>query len=145
MDFSDGNVQNENNLTQKWRHKSHSRHSFNEKSPLDTVLTEKLNEVIGEGILDSILPFICAANLPVHGDKLNVSHTCGLKTKSNANNKVLSPRIVVNNAEIPSTSKANNEIGTNLASVSKERHQRRKSVQSVGLLSEYAACTKYTI
>lgn len=101
------------------------------------MLTEKLNEVINEGILDSILPFICAANLPVQTDKLNVSHTCGLKTKSSGNNKLPSPRIVVNNVETSSTSKGNNEITSNLGSSSKERHQRRKSTQSLNLLSEY--------
>lgn len=132
FDFSDGTTQSENNLGQKW---NRSRHSFNEKSPLDTVLTEKLNEVISEGILDSILPFICAANLPLHNDKLNVSHTCGLKTKTNGNAKLLSPRIVVNNGESPGTSKSNND--PNFRSSSKERHQRRKSSQSLGLLSEY--------
>lgn len=134
--YLDGASQSEHNLSQKW---NRSRHSFNEKSPLDTVLTEKLNEVISEGILDSILPFICAANLPLQNDKLNVSHTCGLKTKSNGNTKLLSPRIVVNNTESsPGTSKGNNDNNSNNRSSSKERHQRRKSSQSLGLLSEYA-------
>lgn len=134
ISVSDGISQSENNLSQKW---NRSRHSFNEKSPLDTVLSEKLNEVISEGILDSILPFICAANLPIQNDKLNVSHTCGLKTKSNGNAKLLSPRIVVNNGETSGTAKANSEINSNLRSSSKDRHQRRKSSQSLGLLSEY--------
>lgn len=135
----DGALQSEHSLSQKW---NRSRHSFNEKSPLDTILTEKLNEVISEGILDSILPFICAANLPLQNDKLNVSHTCGLKTKSNGNTKLLSPRIVVNNSESSGTSKGNNDNNSNNRSSSKERHQRRKSSQSLGLLSEYA---KYII
>lgn len=130
--FLDGTTQID---SQKWRSKG--RTSFNDKSTLDNVLTEKLNEVINEGILDSILPFICAANLQVQNEKLNVSHTCGLKTKSSGSNKLLSPRIVVNNTETSSTSKGNNEISSNLGSSSKERHQRRKSNQSINLLSEY--------
>lgn len=97
---------------------------------------EKLNEVLSEGILDSILPFICAANLPIKSDKLNVGHICGLKTKSIGNAKLLSPRIVVNNGETSSTCKANNE-NPNLKSSAKERHQRKKSSQSFGFLSEY--------
>lgn len=126
----------------KWRHK-HSNFSFNDKSPLDALLTEKLNEVINEGILDSILPFICAANLPLQSDKLNVNHTCGLKTKTNTTTKLLSPRIVVNKDKDDggaSTSRSTNENLSNLAATSKERsHQRRKSVQSVGL-TEYVKC-----
>lgn len=122
------------NSEQKWRHKT--PHSFNEKFPLDSVLIEKLNEVISEGILDSILPFICAAILPVPNDKSNMNHTCGLKTKSNTNTKLLSPRIVVNNTEAPSTSRANNENNSSFGSSAKERHQRKKSNQPIGLLSE---------
>lgn len=127
--FPDGNIQ-------PWNRSFKGRHSFNEKSPIDSALTEKLNEVINEGILDSILPFICAVNLPIQNDKLNVSHTCGLKTKSSGNAKLLSPRIVVNNGDTPNTSKSNNE-NPNLRSTSKEGHQRRKLIQSLGLLSEY--------
>lgn len=104
------------------------------------MLSEKLHEVINEGILDSILPFICAANLSIQSDKLNVSHTCGLKTKTNSSTKLLSPRIVVNKDkdEGSSTSRSNNDNPTNVAAASKERNQRKKSIQSMGLLSEYA-------
>lgn len=104
------------------------------------MLTEKLHEVISEGILDSILPFICAANLSIQNDKLSVSHTCGLKTKSVHTTKVLSPRIVVN-TEKDETNNANRSINdstTNVTTSSKDRQQRRKSSQSMGLLSEYA-------
>lgn len=132
----------ENNFNQKW---NLSRHSINDKTLLERILTEKLNEVISEGILDSILPFICAANLPLQNDKLNVSHTCGLKAKSNENTKLLSPRIVVNNGESPGSSKVNNEVCSTLRSSSKERHQRRKSSQSIGFLSEYVIHILYLI
>lgn len=136
--FSDGNLQNEFFSTHKWRY----RGRFNEKSPLETLLSEKLNEVISEGILDSILPFICAVNLPVHSDKIHINHTCGLKiNKSNAHNsKLLSPRIAVNKDKDdgPNTSRSNTENSINLSTTStKERNQRRKSNQSIGLLTEF--------
>lgn len=133
--ISDGNA---NGLTHKWRY----RGRLNEKSPLDTLLSEKLNDVISEGILDSILPFICAVNLPVPSDKIHINHTCGLKiNKSNANNaKLLSPRIAVpkDKDDGPNTSRSNTDNSINLATTStKERNQRRKSNQSIGLLSEF--------
>lgn len=119
-------------MAQKSRFKG--RPNFGEKSPLDSVLVEKLNEVIGEGILDSILPFICAAILPVQSDKSNLNHTCGLKTKTNGGNKLLSPRIAGNNSEAPSTSRTSNE--NSLAPSSKERQRRKSNNQPIGLLSE---------
>lgn len=134
----DGNLQSENCSTHKWRYKGR----FNEKSPLETLLSEKLNEVIGEGILDSILPFICAVNIPMHNDKIHINHTCGLKiNKSNANNaKLLSPRIAVNKDKDDgaNTSRSNADNSINLATTSaKDRNQRRKSNQSIGFLSEF--------
>lgn len=81
--------------------------------------------MIGEGILDSILPFICAANLPVQ--KPNVNHVCGLKAKINGTIKIPSPRINANASD--NTNKNGNESIT-------DRHPRRKSNHSIGLLSE---------
>lgn len=140
----DGNSQSEIcPTTHKWRYKGR----FNEKSPMETLLSEKLNEVIGEGMLDSILPFICAVNLPMHNDKLHINHTCGLKiNKPNANNmKSLSPRIAGNKDKDkddgPNTSRSNADgSAINLATTSaKDRNQRRKSNQSIGLLSEFVS------
>lgn len=129
----DGHSQSENFSAHKWRY----RGRFNEKSPIETLLSEKLNEVINEGIFDSILPFICAVNLPIHSDKIHINHTCGLKiNKPNANNaKLLSPRIAVNKEkdDSPNTGRSNADN----AITTKERHQRRKSNQSIGLLSEF--------
>lgn len=140
----DGNSQSEIcPTTHKWRYKGR----FNEKSPMETLLSEKLNEVIGEGMLDSILPFICAVNLPMHNDKLHINHTCGLKiNKPNANNmKLLSPRVAGNKDKDkddgPNTSRSNADgSAINLATTSaKDRNQRRKSNQSIGLLSEFVS------
>lgn len=133
--FIDGNIHNENSTTYKWRY----RGRFNEKSPLETLLSGKLNEVIGEGILDSILPFICAVNLPMQNDKVHINHTCGLKiNKSNA--KVLSPRIGLNKDKDDglNTNRSTNENASALITTApKERNQRRKSTQSIGLLTEF--------
>lgn len=114
---------------------------------METLLSEKLNEVIGEGMLDSILPFICAVNIPMHNDKLHINHTCGLKiNKPSANNtKSLSPRLVANKDKDkddgPNTSRSNADgSAINLATTSaKDRNQRRKSNQSIGLLSEFVS------
>lgn len=114
---------------------------------METLLSEKLNEVIGEGMLDSILPFIYAVNLPMHNDKMHINHTCGLKiNKPNANNvKSLSPRIAGNKDKDKddgaSTSRSNADSSSiNLATASaKDRNQRRKSNQSIGLLSEFVS------
>lgn len=114
---------------------------------METLLSEKLNEVIGEGMLDSILPFICAANIPMQHDKIHINHTCGMKiNKPTANNiKSLSPRIAGNKDKDrddgPNTSRSNADSSLiNLATTSaKDRNQRRKSNQSVGLLSEFVS------
>lgn len=88
------------------------------------VLNDKLNEVINEGILDSILPFICAAILPRQNSKQNINHVCGLKTKAR------------NNADVsdiqPEAKSASNE---NIF-VNKDRHLRRNLNQSINLLSK---------
>lgn len=134
--LSDGNVQSDNGSTHKWRYKGR----FNEKSPMEALLSEKLNEVIGEGMLDSILPFICAANMPMQNDKMHISHTCGLKiNKPTANNlKSSSPRIVGtrdrDRDDGPHTNRSNAD---NSSTSAKDRSQRRKSNQSIGLLSEF--------
>lgn len=127
--FSDLNVIN------KRRSNPLIRNSFSDTKPIDTILCEKLNDVINEGILDSILPFICAANLPTQNTKTVTTHICGLKTKTNANQKSLSPSININTSENFNNAKNTNETNSNIAP--KERHQRKKSTQSIGLLSEY--------
>lgn len=122
--ISDGNRRRSNNL---------NKNGAVEKSPIETVLNDKLNEVINEGILDSILPFICAAaNLPTQSSKQNINHVCGLKSKPNANQKVPSPRNNVSASESQPVARSANE--NNLTN--KDRHLRRKSNQSINFLSE---------
>lgn len=130
----------ENNLTignhalQKRR--SISRNSL-VKSPFDGLLIEKLNEIINEGILDSILPFICAANLSAQNTRANVGHVCALKSKQSPSLKFISPRIHSNALENHNANKNGGETSANLTVSTKDRQNRRKSTQSSSLLSEY--------
>lgn len=96
------------------------------------MLNDKLNEVINEGILDSIIPFICAANLATQNRQPNTNHVCGLKTKANANQKVPSPRNNASASDSQPVAKTANENSF----ANKDRHLRRKSNQSLNLLSE---------
>lgn len=120
-------------------HVSQRRRSnrFSEKTPLDALLSEKLNEIINEGVLDSILPFICAANLSTQSARSVVNHVCGLKTKQNGNVKFPSPRLNSVAVENHFTNATTNESTSILTVPNKDRHIRRKSNQPTGLLSEY--------
>lgn len=96
---------------------------------MNVVLYDKLNEVIGEGVLDSILPFICAAT----------NHTCGngkAKTsqipisKDTIAEKALTPR----QSAIQESRKTTD--GNALIPIHKDRNARRRSSHSIGIASE---------
>lgn len=106
-----------------------NKNDFTDKSTANGIIYNKLNDVIGEGILDSILPFICAANLSTQNGKINVNHVCGLKSKTTTTTARLPSPRPNNGAE--GTSKSATETNTN-----RERHLRKKSNHSIGLLSE---------
>uniref|UniRef100_A0A182RKJ9 DUF3342 domain-containing protein n=1 Tax=Anopheles funestus TaxID=62324 RepID=A0A182RKJ9_ANOFN len=60
------------------------------KNRLETILSEKLDEVLNEGILDSVLPFICPSNGSGYhhksgtGQKLNVNNPLGSMSGSSS-------------------------------------------------------------
>lgn len=97
------------------------------------MLHDKLNEVIGEGILDSILPFICAA---ANHNNRN-THTCSKPktsqipiSKDTPAEKPPTPR----HTTIQDSRKMGD--GNVLAPIHKDRHVRRKSSHSIGVVTE---------
>ncbi|XP_063709375.1 SANT and BTB domain regulator of class switch recombination [Culicoides brevitarsis] len=63
--------------------KSRSKFSSNGERGLDTALQAKLDEVINEGILDSVLPFVCgSANQECNGHATVTANQNGAKSKN---------------------------------------------------------------
>lgn len=113
-----------------YRGKSNHQKSNNATNGgLNVVLYDKLNEVIGEGILDSILPFICAAskqsNRNNHNGKAKISQVP--VSKDTAADKSITPR--------QSATQDPRKIvdGNILAPIHKDRNGRRRSSHSIGV------------
>lgn len=97
---------------------------FDYKGHLDPVLKDKLNEVINEGILDSVLPFVC----PVQSS--NVQSTT--KITKPQNQLVSKSQILEFKSEHPENELKKSPITTenSLAPPPRERSSRRRSINN---------------
>lgn len=106
--------------------------------PLGSRLSTNLNDVINEGLLDSILPFICATNAVAQSNaKYGTHHICGLKAKTaGLQAKPLSPN--VQSASPNHNAGSDKNAGDSTASSTpKERQSRKKPNQAIAHLSKY--------
>lgn len=97
------------------------------------MLYDKLNEVISEGILDSILPFICAAV------NQNIRSACG-SGKSKTSQTPVSKETFAEKLNTPRQG-ATTDLrkacdGNALVPIHKDRNVRRRSSHSIGIASE---------
>lgn len=106
--------------------------------PLGSRLSTNLNDVINEGLLDSILPFICATNAVAQSNaKYGTHHICGLKTKTaGLQAKPLSPNVQSASPNHNAGSDKNASDST-ASSTPKERQSRKKPNQAIAHLSKY--------
>ena len=78
----------------KRRSNSHSKssktkhESIDSKLNIDTILSDKLEEVLNEGILDSILPFICPPNQP------STSNTASQYSMPSTSKAISKPQVI---------------------------------------------------
>lgn len=123
------------------RSSQHETKLSGENSNLDSILTDKLNEVINEGILDSVLPFICAANPTNQSNHIctNKSRTIVLNNQLaiNKDSRAISPRQNTNQDSNGGAVRKTTENTNTLRTTQKDKqHIRRKSTQSIGAVSE---------
>lgn len=98
---------------------------------LNVVLYDKLNEVISEGILDSILPFICAAAHQSHRNGNGKGKTSQIPICKDAMaEKSTTPR----QSAVQDSRKTAD--GNALIPIHKDRNTRRRSSHSMGIASE---------
>lgn len=115
-----------------------SQSQSSEIQPLGSRLSANLNDVIVEGLLDSILPFICANNAAGQANiKYGTQHICGLKPKTTGlQAKPLSPNVQSTSPNNNAGSEKNASDST-VNSTPKERQTRKKSNQTLAHLSKY--------
>lgn len=99
---------------------------FDYKGHLDPFLKDKLNEVINEGILDSVLPFVCPAQ------NSNVQSTTKIPKPQNPNQLVSKSQILEFKSENTENELKKSPITTenNLVPPPRERSSRRRSINN---------------
>lgn len=102
-----------------------------ESQPLASILSKNLNHVINEGLLDSILPFICASDVPRIA-KYDLHHICALKGKTGSQQ---SKPLCTSVQSTPAT--AVGKIISDRNAEQKEQQSRKKPNQSTPHLSKY--------
>lgn len=108
------------------------------------MLNDKLNEVIGEGILDSILPFICAAS----NQSIRNTNSCA-NGKGKTSQIPISKDITAEKSTTPRQSAIQDPKktgdGNALLPIHKDRNVRRKSSHSLGIHSEWVQCIYHSL
>lgn len=131
-------------MTKKKKKRSLSRH-FSLKSKIDSTdqfprlnpcLTEKLDELLNEGILDSFLPFLCNSILPKNNANSSISPVSpGTSSITVNSSNLIKPKQILMNQKISSKSsfgerKGSIEMNSNFLT---SKNARKKSISPIVL------------
>lgn len=130
-------------ISKKKKKRSLSRH-FSLKSKIDSTdnfprlnpcLTEKLDELLNEGILDSFLPFLCNSILPKNNVNSSASPVAGTSNNAVNSSNLIKPKQILLNQKVSSKSsfgdrKGSIEMNSNFLTA---KNTRKKSISPIVL------------